>query len=120
MPTSLPPLSYQGWAISSQVSCTTLLGGGRAAPGREPSICHTSTSRPMTSSGGSTWVTKPCAALPARTRSGPGAGGAWVTRGMASVLCIAYSSGRLDVLDGQAVEVFLRVGRIENLAVEEF
>jgi hypothetical protein len=58
MPTSLPPRSYQGCAISSQVSWITLVGAGSDAPGREPSICQISTNRPMITSGGSTCVTK--------------------------------------------------------------
>src|SRR5438105_1082263 len=118
MPTSLPPWSYQGCVISSQVSCTTLLGAGRAAPGREPSTCQTSTRKPMTSSGGSTWVRKARAAVLAHVRSSPGGRGAASGRDSTEVLMVlrAPSGGAaLDVLDREAVEVFLRVGRVEHL-----
>src|SRR6187549_1709838 len=121
MPTSLPPRSYQGCAIRSQVSCTTLEGAGRLAPGREPSTCQIRTRKPMTSSGGSTWVRKPRAACFASScnRCGTAAGASPIGSTMSVVLMGVLSSGGLDVLDVQAVEVLLRVGRVEDLAVEE-
>src|SRR5690606_24932970 len=96
--------------------------------GRDPRICHSSTRKPMITSGGSTWVPKPRTArcrnamagwMPraraAGCRASPG-----MARGSFTMLSdMPAPSRRLQVLDLERVEVLLRIGRIEHLAVEE-
>src|SRR4051794_27963540 len=107
--------------ISSQQSCTTFDGGGSAAPGREPSACQISSSRPMMTSGGSTCETNTRPAFATTCTIAPG--GRAAPTGSASTISALLIRGApscgLDGLDGQAVQVFLRVGRVEHLSVEE-
>src|SRR5215213_4013025 len=102
--------------MSSQQSWITLLGEGSEAPGREPTACHTSSNRAITTSGGRTCVMNRRAVSRMKRVAAPGAPrGASGSDPMVSL----PMSGRLDVLDRLRLEVLLRVGGVEHLAVEE-
>src|SRR4051812_43233885 len=116
--------------IRPQVSLITRVGLGKEAPGREPRICQITNSTHRMMSGGSTRDAKPRPAASSPSGSARGAGVRAVARRIGSRVSDAFmrildfevlarSSGGLDVLDVQAVEVLLGVRRIKHLAVEE-
>ena len=117
--------------MKSQASATTLVGGGRRAPGSEHRSCHTNSVTASTINGGRT-TCNVCRAISATRSSAGRRGGRKVTisalvpdtgqgpgspRQVGRQLSVLPASRHL--LDLQRREIGLRIGRIEHLAVEE-
>src|SRR5437016_4579553 len=94
-------------------------------PSRKPASeigSHASGGTGMMASGGSPGSAKPRQTVFAACITAPGSTD--TTTGNVSIVSALFihlllGSGRLDVLDRLALEVLLRVGRVEHLAVEE-